>query len=291
MQIANPIYDVVFKYLMEDNKVAILFISAIIDEEIISLEFRPQEKVAELENPSLTVYRLDFCAKIRKPDGTDKIVLVEIQKAKFATDIMRFRRYLGEQYADHNNITMSKGTDKAIPIVSIYFLGHVLEHITVPFLKVQRKYYDAVTGNEIHEREEFVESLTHDSFVIQIPRLRRKYRKEVEVLLSVFDQNNIEKDHHILNVKEEDFPEKYRFVIRRLQRASSEPKVRQIMDIEDEILEELQGKERVIEKQREIIEEKDKTIGEKDKTIKETKKNLKEQARLIEELKKQLRGK
>ena len=35
MQIANPIYDVVFKYLMDDNQIAKLMLSAIIGEEII----------------------------------------------------------------------------------------------------------------------------------------------------------------------------------------------------------------------------------------------------------------
>ena len=44
MEIANPIYDVVFKYLMEDNDIARLIISTIIKKEIVSLEFRPQEK-------------------------------------------------------------------------------------------------------------------------------------------------------------------------------------------------------------------------------------------------------
>ena len=34
MQIANPVYDVVFKYLMHDNSIAKKIISLIIDEEI-----------------------------------------------------------------------------------------------------------------------------------------------------------------------------------------------------------------------------------------------------------------
>ena len=80
--------------------------------------------------------------------------------------------------------------------------------------------------------------MTHDSFVIQIPYLRKKYQTEVEQLLSVFDQSNVTSDHHILNVREEDFPPKYRLIIRRLQRAIAEPEVRKTMDIEDEILEE-----------------------------------------------------
>ena len=38
MHIANPIYDVVFKYLMEDNDIAKLIISTIIGEDIVALD-------------------------------------------------------------------------------------------------------------------------------------------------------------------------------------------------------------------------------------------------------------
>ena len=72
MQIANPIYDVVFKYLMEDAKVAKLLISSIIGEEIVELEFRPQEYTSDIDKSriegnvgTLTVYRLDFNARIK----------------------------------------------------------------------------------------------------------------------------------------------------------------------------------------------------------------------------------
>jgi len=299
MQIANPIYDVVFKYLMDDSKIAKLLISTIIGEKIISLDFLPKEKVVEIEHRSLTVYRLDFSAKIQTPDGY-KNVLIEIQKAKFATDIMRFRRYLGEQYQKKENvyetIVMGKEVKKAMPIISIYFLGHKLEHITVPIIKVQRQYYDVTTGEEIKQREEFIESLTHDSFIIQIPQLRQKYQTEVEQLLSIFDQKNTTSDSHVLNVNEQDFPEKYRPLIRRLQRAIAEPKVRETMDIEDEILEDLQDLEREIEKKDKALEAKDKVLEAKDKALEakdnelEAKdKTIEAKDRLIEELKKQLK--
>jgi len=36
MQIANPIYDVVFKYLMQNNKIAILILSTILSSASIS---------------------------------------------------------------------------------------------------------------------------------------------------------------------------------------------------------------------------------------------------------------
>ncbi len=61
------------------------------------MSFKPQEGTVFLEQRSLTVYRLDFSAKIKTTEGT-KTVLIEIQKAKLATDIIRFRKYLGEQY-------------------------------------------------------------------------------------------------------------------------------------------------------------------------------------------------
>ena len=123
MYIANPIYDSVMKYLLEDNKLARLFLGTIIGHKIEKLEPRPQEYVLDLDetgqarrrrksSPFLTVYRLDFAAKIRLPDGTQQLVVLELQKAKFYTDIMRFRRYLGQQYANKENIYKQKEYDK-----------------------------------------------------------------------------------------------------------------------------------------------------------------------------------
>jgi len=43
VQIANPIYDVVFKYLLDDEKVARLMLSALLGKEVLELEFRPTE--------------------------------------------------------------------------------------------------------------------------------------------------------------------------------------------------------------------------------------------------------
>ena len=143
MHIANPIYDVVFKYLMSDSKIARLLISSIIAEEIIDIHFNPQERSTIIESHSLTVYRMDFCATIKTKDGS-KQILIEIQKAKFATDIMRFRKYLGDNYSHKEN--------NAIPIISIYFLGYSLG-IEAPLIQVKRHYYDVIEQHkEIHEK-------------------------------------------------------------------------------------------------------------------------------------------
>jgi len=272
MKIANPIYDVVFKYLMDDNKIAKLFISKIIGEEVEDIDFQPTENVLkikpsskknEVTDISFTVYRLDFAAKIRTPEGELKQVIIEIQKAKLPTDIMRFRRYLGKQYSSSQNSETiddnGKTKTKAFPIISIYFLGHSLDHETAPVIKVSRTYTDIATGEQLKNKEEFIESLTHDSFVIQIPALQGKRRNELEKLLSIFDQSQKE-SNHILNVNEEDFPEELKDIIRKLQKAVVDDEIQNTMDIEDEVLQEIRNREREIENLKDSLSEKDKEI-------------------------------
>lgn len=300
MQIANPIYDVVFKYLMEDTESADLILATILAEEIVALTVLPQEYTIPLPQRSWTVYRLDFAATIRKPDGTEKQVLIEIQKAKFAADIMRFRRYLGDQYQKKTNVYVmaddGKTTRHARPIVSVYFLGYQLEHVTAPVIKVARQYVDVTTGEILREHEEFIESLTHDSYVIQIPCLRPDHKTDVEQLLRIFDQHYaIDENAHILRINEEDMPRKYRRILRRLHRAVEEPEVQQAMDAEDDILEELQDLERAIARkdqtiseQGQALAEQERALTEKDQALAEQKQALKAQQQVIEELRKQL---
>lgn len=216
---------------MEDGKIAKLIISSIIGETIESLNFMPQEFTSNLDDiktprkhgSSKTVCRLDFSARIKTKTGL-KNVIIEIQKAKFAADIMRFRKYLGQQYANKENLQKVKEGNRmrkvGIPIVSSYFLGHKLNTTKASVIGIKRSYTDLITGKEIKTREMFIESLTHDSYVIQIPELVQKCRNELEKLLSVFDQSTaIDGEQHILNIKEEDFSEKYRPIIRKLQTA------------------------------------------------------------------------
>ena len=256
MLIANPIYDVVFKYLMEDAKIAKLLIGSIIDCEILDLEFRPKSfsakvtRDADAIKPFFTIYYLDFSAKIKTAQGEEKLVVIEVQKAKLPTDIIRFRRYLGQQYSNKNNFYLApnkegKTVRKALPIISIYFLGHTLDNIHgIPVIQVNRKYLDAYSKTEITQKDQFIESLTHDSYIISIEDLKERRRNELEILLSIFDQDNRTEDQHILNVREEDFPLQFRPIIRRLQHAVEVPEIRDNMEAEDTILEEFEDQER-----------------------------------------------
>jgi len=269
VKVANPIYDVVFRYLMGNQKVAKIIISNIIGEEIESLDFSFTELSKKVKE-SLTVLRLDFAAKILQPNGEYKVILIELQKAKFPTDIMRFRKYLGKQYGEEENAYdfEDSGRKKAMPIISIYFLGHNLEHTDAPIIQVKREYYDHITREQITEKEEFIESLTHDSYIIQIQKLKEKYRSKLEVLLSIFDQRNLLKDSkHFLNLQEEDYPEEFQVIIRQLLKAGAEVEVCNEMDLEDELLLELENNERMLLEKAKIIEEKNQALAIKDQAL------------------------
>ncbi len=276
MQIANPIYDVVFKYLMEDGKIAKLMLSSIIGEKIEELTFLPQEFISEIDKAKsskksntpqkakkvksiFTVYRLDFSAKIKTSEGYKQVV-IELQKAKYPTDIMRFRKYLGEQFSNKENtqrIEVKKKPRKTgIPIISIYFLGHKLDYTEASAIKINRQYIDLMTGEVIEIKESFIESLTLDSYVIQIPFLTNKRRNDLEILLSIFDQRHIsDKEHHILNVNENEFPEKYRPIIRKLQEAIENTEIKKKMELEDSLIDELEDLEREIENLEQKVED------------------------------------
>ncbi|MCS7027641.1 MAG: hypothetical protein NZ519_02650 [Bacteroidia bacterium] len=248
IKIANPAYDVVFKYLMEDVQIAKILLSDLLQEEIIDLQVRPQEYI--LDVITTTVYRLDFNAKIKNTDGTEKIVLVEIQKAKFPTDILRFRRYLGEQYrAEQNLVKTEKDGFKALPIITVYFLGYPLSsNPPYPVLRVRRNVTDNSTQEVIDIKDEFIESLTHDCVIVQIPKLKETRRNELEMILSLFDEREY---RYEISVNEEDYPERYRGVIRRLLKAAASEELRKSMEIEDEIIESF----KVVEREKERLEE------------------------------------
>ena len=67
MTIANPIYDIVFKYLMEDMDIAKGLLSTILGVEIVELAMRPQETNSKIpqENKAIRIYRIDFAAVVK----------------------------------------------------------------------------------------------------------------------------------------------------------------------------------------------------------------------------------
>jgi hypothetical protein len=293
VRIANPIYDVVFKYLLDDEKVARLLLSALLGTEVLELQFRPTEvhhEAANQDGTQLLVLRMDFAAAVRLEDGGRKLVLIEIQKARSAWDVQRFRRYLGSNYSSPENVHLdTEGKKQALPIVTIYFLGEGLERVDVPVLKVNRHYLDVATGDEVRITDPFVEALTHDSIVVQINRLKDRRRTELERLLEIFDQGLASRsDPHLLEILEENFPERHREVLRRLLRAGAEKEVRDRMDVEDDILATFQDQARETADLRQTLVEKDQAIVEKDQVIVEKNQVIEAKDRLIADLERRL---
>ncbi|MDR0697738.1 MAG: hypothetical protein LBG28_00745 [Tannerella sp.] len=315
MHIANPIYDVVFKFMMEDNKVAKAFLSAIIQEEVVELDFTSQERTArikdepkktktkvETETTQYTVCRFDFTARIALPGGRFKTIMIELQKAKLASDIMRFRRYLGLHYQNADNAYGDANHRKACQIYCIFLLGYDIGIPECPVIRVDAQTQDVVTNENVSVSNDFIESLHHRSWIVQINQLKRRRRNDLEKLLSIFDQTNRTKSHYFLNVNEEDLPDIYRPIIRRLRMAAESEDIQIEMEMEDDFLQELQDKERIIaqkekeleeekkinKEQKKALKEKDKALEEQKKSLEEQKKSLEEKDKALEELRKQL---
>jgi len=279
-KVANPIYDVVFKYLLSDNKIAKLLISNLLGVEITKLELRPQEFSSNIANKTLTVYRIDFKAEIVLKNNEKLVVLIEIQKAKFTTDLIRFRKYLGEQYTSIQNTVEKNGETLPLPIITIYFLGYGLDkNKDIPIIRVKRQYLDNYNNDKLEGKETFIETLTHDSIIVQIPALKKQRRNDLEKALSVFEAGKIQE----VSINENDYPEKYKPVIRQLIKAITNEQIRKTMEVEDEILEGLQLKERFIAMQNQELIEKEKVIAEKDKKLAEKDEKLAENKSIITE--------
>ena len=204
MVIANPIYDIVFKRMMENERVAKFFIGTLLEQTIEMIEVKPQEFTYTDELAGLAVFRLDFVATIKTETGELKKILIEIQKAKNQIDLMRsggvpLRNYLGEQYKKEDVINNEK---MILPITTIYMLGFRLNEIETPCIKVERNYKDLVNSKIINTKSDFVEKLTHDraadrSYVVQIDRITDRYQTTLDKLLSVFEQKNFIDDTKI----------------------------------------------------------------------------------------------
>jgi hypothetical protein len=234
MQIANPIYDVVFKYLMTNLEIAKDILSVILNENVVSLELTATETPVEVTK-TLKMVRYDFIATIKNADESYKTVQIEIQKRKKGFEIPRFRRYLGNIY-----IAGDEPDDKKItlPITTIYFLGYRLKNIKLPVFKIDRVYTNAATQKRIRnpKKDDFVEQLSHDMYVIQIPRLKMVAQTRVEKMLDVFSQTKYVTDNsQILDYSGDMSDPKIARMIRHLSRAMVSQEIRHKMDEEDSV--------------------------------------------------------
>jgi hypothetical protein len=273
MVIANPIYDVVFKRLMEDNRIAKFFIGTLLEQTIDSVEVKPQEFTYTDELAGLAVFRLDFLATVKTETGELKKILIEIQKAKNQIDLMRFRNYLGEQYKKEDIVNDKKAI---LPITTIYILGFPLPEIKGACIKVERNYRDLISKKIIDTKSDFVEKLTHDSYIVQVGRITNRYQTRLDKLLSVFEQTNFLDDTKITKEFKHDTDiEEVKIITDILHYSGTDPVEKKKLEIEQEAW-------RTVDAMYE--ERAEKLIQE----LNDSKKALTEMARQLEELKRRL---
>ena len=133
LTVANPIYDIVFKYLMEDERIAKTILSALLKKVVVNVAMRRNE-YSNIGRNGLSIFRIDFGATIREADGSQHLILIELQKTWAETETLRFRQYLGAQYANTENMLPKSEGGYGIPIVTVYLLGHRVGDIEEPVL-------------------------------------------------------------------------------------------------------------------------------------------------------------
>ena len=280
ISVANPIYDAVFKYLMEDNRIAKTLLSALLKREVAEVEMRKHEYTNGTRD-KISMFRIDFGAKVRQDDGSLKLVLIELQKTWLETETLRFRQYLGTQYANPDNILKdSNPNGYGIPMITVYLLGHRVGDIEEPVLYVRHKSYD-YDGMEVTKGmpDPFVESLVHDSIIVQIPLLHGRVNNRLVEVLSIFDQTNKDgSNRQVLNIDEAayDGDAEMQHILHRLLIAASDSKLRQDMNVEDEYFS-------AIETRDTAIMNRDKRIAEQNAQLEEQSAQLEEQSAQIEE--------
>ena len=281
--IANPIYDSVFKFLMEDERAAKVLLSALLKQEVRDLKMQRNEHTNQSRN-RISLFRIDFSARIKDMSGKEQLVLIELQKTWRMTETLHFRQYLSTQYLNTEN-TEGEEHRYGLPIISIYILGHKLGDLNEPMVYVRRRYLD-YESQEIMQGvpDPFIESLTHDSVIVQIPYLQGRARNHLERLLSVFDQEcRVPADEHLLQIDDEGMDQEGRLLVNRLVMAAASPKVRRDMQVEDEILSEIEARDTTIMLKDKAIEQKDKEIEQKDKAIEQKDKAIEQKNKAIEQ--------
>ncbi len=308
--IANPIYDSAFKYMMQNERAATVLLENLLDKEILKLDILTNDVAIIEEKSGVRILRLDFSAKVRdRKTGETELVTIELQKSYLDTEIMRFRTYLGQQYSDIKKTdtetvkTWRKNKDtgkvenvevkKHIPlhIIAIYILGHPFQEINIQKPVIyNRPNPRGIEKEPIPEvmKTRFFQGLTHDTIIVQIPYLKRNAKTKVEQILEIFCQDYVSsKTDQLLEIDDfDDRSSDFKDLARPLQFAASNPEIRKVMTIEDEmsihfqnvkyVTDENEALHTMIEESRQKLQEKDSQLQKKDSQLQEKDSQLQE---------------
>jgi len=312
--IPNPIYDVVFRYLMEDPDSAMIVISTLINEKIKKLhlesithsEKNENQAKIEIQDPKtkddIYLFHLDFTALIELPDGSEELIMIELQKASEPDDIFRFKRYISKNFQrkQEKEITDPKTQaietiNKPIRLIPIFILNFRIENeINDLLIKTDRSKLGVFKNKKLQKNNEFIDHLSYDIWVVQLPNIQNiveedykedEYKQKLFTLLKLFDQKSKVRDNeHRLRIIRKFFPGFLDRVIKRIQAASiNNPNLEEQMFAEDEYLKTLIKRDNKITYLEELLDKKDKVLEDKNKTLEEKDKALNEKDKALEE--------
>ena len=289
--VANPLYDAVFKYLMEDNRIAKTILSALLKKKVVDVKIRRNEYANLTRRESISMFRIDFAATVLDEDNQPHLMLIELQKTWLPTETLRFRRYLALQYNNEENMRKEEHGKYAIPMVAIYLLGHCVGEIEEPVIYVNHHAYN-YDGKKVEAGipDPFVESLLHDSIIVQIPLLHGRVNNRLEKVLCLFDQTNVADNKKVIKVDDKQFEgdNDMEYIVRRLQSAAADPDMRYQMNAEDEFFKELEARDSLIMEKDGQLKEKDGQLKEKDEMLRKMIKGMQENGMSLDEIAKML---
>jgi hypothetical protein len=257
--IANPVYDCVFKFLLEDTEIAKGLIGLITGQKVESINLLPQEFTTTVHD--LVIRRMDYTAEVWDENGKLKKVLIEMQKAKFPGDVPHFRHYLGNAIGRPVIVTRSAAEmarlraneerrraqgekvspatavkDAYPPVMTIYFLGYTLsESVRAPLIKAGGGCENLITGKPLDgSQDEFIQCLTVLSFIIQLPEVREEPLTELDYILALFRELEPHKREIQVNLPEGAPDSSFLWrVVKRLMIAIADPEIRMAMENEE----------------------------------------------------------
>jgi len=215
MKIVNPLYDYAFKYLMDNEQIAKIVLSIILNSKVIHLQSKPEETPISqnvLQEPEkilkvtpIHMVRYDFKAIILTETGEEQSILIELQKYNTPDPIIRFRKYLASNYLKEETFVDANGYEqvKPLPIITIYILGFELKEFDTQAVKILNQPFDIINNKLLNVKSEFANLLTHPSIILQAGYKGKTRGTRLEKFLNLFHQKlkGTESDY-IIDVEE-----------------------------------------------------------------------------------------
>jgi len=316
IRILNPVYDSVFKILLENNFVAKGIIERITGQEIKKLTALPSEKTKLVKDKNgkkqtkkikltrkhdLSMYRLDFVALVKNKFGAYEHLIIEMQKSAITPHLERFRQYLGDELRRKVEVEQKDGSfkEELLPITTIYFIEKSFNKSLPPILLADKIYYDVLNHKPFEQNVgKFVKCLTNKAFFIQTTNLPSNLKGDLEILNSFSNHFVIDvEDDRVLEIPYEDIDKiqdpLYREAVKILQSLVGDEELKKDMrderiyeDYLDSIEDKLRQKEAEVERKDQELEQNKQELEQKDQVILAFAKHLKNTGKSSEEIQK-----